>query len=80
MARNGLIYFRWPLYLLLWAQIPYKKWSIPHSQQKWLKMQYLGAISKTEWSWFVSKANIQYHSNPVYAPTTGAKKAEVDQF
>ena len=43
-------------------------------------MQYLGAISKTEWSWFVSKANIQYHSNPVYAPTTDAKKAEVDQF
>ena len=32
--RNGWIKFRWSLYLLLWARIPYKKWSSPHSQQK----------------------------------------------
>ena len=25
------------IYLLLWAKIPYKKWSSPHSQQKSLK-------------------------------------------
>ena len=32
-------------YLLLWARIPYKKWSSPHSQQE-SKMKYLGAMSK----------------------------------
>ena len=36
-----------PLYLLLWARIPYKKWSSHHSQQKspkcstWMKSQKL---------------------------------------
>ena len=30
--------FRWSLYLLLWARIPYKKWSSPHNQQE-SKMQ-----------------------------------------
>ena len=29
--------FRWPLYLQLWARIPKKKKSSPHSQQKSLK-------------------------------------------
>ena len=44
-------------------------------------MQYLSAVSKTtEWSWFVSKEDIQYHSNPVYAPTDDVEKAEVGQF
>ena len=45
-------------------------------------MRYLGTISKTTaWSWFISKSN---HSNiiviQVYAPTTKAKEAEVEQF
>ena len=42
-------------------------------------MQYLDAISKmTEWSFFVSKAN---HSiSKVYAPTSNAEEAEVEQF
>ena len=34
-------------YLLLWARIPWKKWSIPHSQQE-SKMPFLGAILKTK--------------------------------
>ena len=35
----------------------------------WVWNQYLGAISKmTEWSLFVSKAPIQYHSNPSLSP------------
>ena len=34
------------LYLVLWARIPWKKWSSPHSQQE-SKMQCVGAISKT---------------------------------
>ena len=43
-------------------------------------MQYLDAISKmTEWSLFVSKTN---HSTviQVYAPTSNAVEAEVEQF
>ena len=42
-------------------------------------MQYLDAISKTtEWSLFISKAN---HSiSQVYAPTSNAKKAQVEWF
>ena len=45
------------LYLVLWARIPWKKWSSPHSQQE-SKIKYLGTISKmAEQSWYVSKAN-----------------------
>ena len=52
------------------------------------KMQYLSAISKmTERSLLISKAKIQYHSNPrlcpviqVYAPATNAKEVEVEWF
>ena len=44
-------------------------------------MQYLDAISKTtEWSLLVSKQTIQYHGNPVYAMTSNAEEAEVEQF
>ena len=50
------------------------------------KMQYLSAISKMmERSLFISKAKIQYHSNPrlcpviqVYAPATNANEVEVE--
>ena len=37
MDWNGWISLRWPLYLLLWAGIPQKKWSSHHGQQKSLK-------------------------------------------
>ena len=46
-------------------------------------MQYLDAISKTtEWSLFVSKANhsINITVIQVYAPTSNAEEAEVEQF
>ena len=44
-------------------------------------MQYLDAISKTtEWSLFISKANIQYHSNPSLCPNQYAEEAEVEWF
>ena len=40
-------------------------------------MQYLDAISKmTEWSLFISKANLIQ----VYAPTSNAEEAKVEQF
>ena len=46
------------------------------------EMQYLDAISKmTEWSLFVSKAEpFNITGIQVYAPTTDAQEAEVDQF
>ena len=31
-------------------------------------------------SLFISKATIQYHSNPSYEPTSNAEEAEVEQF
>ena len=37
MDWNGWILLRWPLYVLLWARIPEKKWNSHHSQQKSLK-------------------------------------------
>ena len=44
-------------------------------------MQYLDAISKmTEWSLFISKATIQYHSNPSLCPNQNAEEAEVEWF
>ena len=44
-------------------------------------MQYLGAISKmTEWSLFISKANHSISRIQVYAPTSNAEEAEVEQF
>ena len=46
-------------------------------------MQYLDAISKTtEWSLFVSKANKPFNITviQVYAPTSNAEEAEVEQF
>ena len=57
-GNTAWVIIRRPSYLLLWARIPQKKWSSPHSQQKSPKMQYLGVISKTtERSLFVSKVN-----------------------
>ena len=31
---------------IMWARIPYKKWSSPHNQQKESEIQYVGATSK----------------------------------
>ena len=44
-------------------------------------MQYLDTISKTtEWSLFISKANVQYTVIQVYALTSNAEEAEVEWF
>ena len=44
-------------------------------------MQYLDAISKmTEWSLFISKANHSISVIQVYASTSNAEEAEVEQF
>ena len=44
-------------------------------------MQYLNAISKmTEWSLFIPRQTIQYHSNPSLCPDRNAEEAETEQF
>ena len=44
-------------------------------------MEYLDAISKmTEWSLFISKAPLRITVIQVYAPTSNAQEAEVEQF
>ena len=45
LKRMGMGEFNSDDHLPLWARIPWKKWSSPHSQQE-SEMQYLGAISK----------------------------------
>jgi len=48
---------------------PSEEMEYPLWSTKELKMQYLGAVSKTtEWSLFISKANHSYHSNPSLCP------------
>ena len=65
MDQNGQIWFKWPLYLLLWARIPYKKWSSHHSQQK--NLTYSTWLQSQKWQNDLSsfpRQVIQHHSNP----------------
>ena len=42
-------------------------------------MQYLGTVSKTtEWSLFMSRQTIQYHTNPSLCPTTNDEEAAAE--
>ena len=65
--RKGL---GWPFYLLLWAGIPLKKWSLTCRSH---------AVSKAKRS-LSPRQTIQYHSDPRYTPTTHAKETEVERF
>ena len=57
------------LYLLLWARIPWKKWSSPYSQQKNLKCSNWVQSQKQQidLSSF-PRQTIKYHSNPSLCP------------
>ena len=66
-------------YLLLWARIPQKKWSSPHTQQKSLKCS----------TWVQSQTqqmiSVCFQGKPfniteiqVYAPTANAEEVEVE--
>ena len=69
------------MYLLLWAEIPYKKWSSPHSQQKTPKCSTWMQSQKQENDLCsFPRQTIQYHGIQVSAPTNNAKEAEVEQF
>ena len=81
MDRNGWISFTWPLRLLLWVRILWKKWSSPHSQQKSPKCTNLVQSQKqqNDIGLFPSKRfNITVIQ--VYAPTTSAKEIEAEWF
>ena len=43
-------------------------------------MQYLDAISKTTERSLFPRQTIQYHGNPIYAPTSNTEEAEVERF
>ena len=73
-------FLRWPLYVLLWARTPLKKWST-HNSQKEPKIQYLDAISKmTEWSLHFQGKPFSILVIQVYDLTSNAAKPEVEQF
>ena len=63
------------------ARIPYKKWSSPHSQQR-VQNGVLGCSLKKD-----RMISVHFQGKPfsmiviqVYAPTTNAEEAEVEQF
>ena len=43
-------------------------------------MKYLDVMSKTKELFLFPRQTIQYHGNPVYAPTSNAEEAEVERF
>ena len=68
-----------PLYLLLWARVPWKKWSSHHGQQKTLKRS----------TWMQSQndrmVSVHFQGKPfnitviqVYVTTSNAEEAEVE--
>ena len=65
----------------MWARIPMKKWSNPHSKQKESKMQYLDAISKTTViSVYFQGKKFNITVIQVQAPTSNAEEVEVEWF
>ena len=69
------------MYLLLWARIPQKKWSSHHSQQKSLKCSTW--MQSQKWQTDLCsfpRQTIQYYVIQVYALTSNAEEAEVEQF
>ena len=79
MDWNGRIYLRWSLYLLLWARLPYKKWSSHHSQQKgpkctaWVQCQ----KQQNDLYWFPGQS-IHHHGDPSLCPFANSKEAEFE--
>ena len=83
MDWNGWISLGSPLYLLLWARIPWKKWGSHHRQQKSPKCSIVLVCSlKND-----RMISVHFQSKPfnvtviqVYAPTSKAEEAPVEQF
>ena len=60
---------RWPLYLLLWAGIPQKKWSSHHGQQKSSKCStWMQSEKRQNDLCSFPRQTIQYHSNLSLCP------------
>ena len=63
------------------AKNPLKKWSSRHSQQKSQKCSTRMQSQKRQNDLCsFPRQTIQYHSNPIYAPTSNAEEAEVERF
>ena len=65
----------------MWARIPYKKWSSPHSQQR-VQNSVFGCNLNND-----RMIPLHFQGKPfsitvvqIYAPTTNAKEAEVEWF
>ena len=70
-----------PFYLLLWARIPEKKWSSPHSQQKSSKCStWVQSQKRQNDPCLFRRQTIQQHSTQVYAPITNAEEVDVKRF
>ena len=70
-----------PLYLLLWAGIPQKKWSSHHGPKR-VQNAVLGCNLKND-----RMISVHFQSEPfnitviqVYAPTSNTEEAEVEEF
>ena len=65
MDWNGWIQLRWPLYLLLQAGIPEKKWRSHHGQQKSLKCStWMQAQKRQNDLCLFPRQTIQYYNDP----------------
>ena len=80
MDGNGQIQFGWPLYLLLWARISWKKWSSLHSQQSCLKCSAWMQSQKRQISVHFQGKPFNITIIQLYAPNTNIKETEVEHF
>ena len=69
---------RWQLYQLLWARIPSKKWSSPHSQQQSRKCS--GWVQSQKWQNDLCSKPFSITVIQAYAPNTNAEEVEVEWF
>ena len=66
-------------YSYYWGQESLTRNGVVLIVHKRIEILYLSAISKmTEWSWFISKENVNIRVIEVYALMTDAEEAEVD--
>ena len=70
----------------LWARIPQKKWSSPHSQQKESKMKFLDQSQKRQndlgklWKSHFQGKPLNTKTIQVYTTTTNAEEVKVEWF
>ena len=81
MDGNEQVKFRWPLYLILWATILYRKRNSPHRQQKSLKCSTW--VQSQKWQNDLGLLPRQATQHQIYSSLCkiiDVKEAEFDQF